>query len=136
MTYSNTLVEVELSTERSLDQSQRIAPEDGRFTVIDVPAQLDPLSVKRFGKEIARAAAVSDGVVLNLLNCDGCASLAMMAKQKYRMREELQFVVAGSGAVRRAFEVTGLSGASPMHATVSSALGTLRSVRKGTPLTR
>jgi hypothetical protein len=32
--------------------------------------------------------------------------------------------------------VTGLSGASPMHATVSSALGTLRSVRKGTPLTR
>jgi anti-anti-sigma factor len=136
MTYSNTLVEVAPSTERLHDETQRFSPEDARFAVIDVAAQLDQLSGKRFGKEIARAAAKSDGVVINLLNCNGCdsASLAMMANQKYVMREGLQFVVAGSGAVRRAFEVTGLSGASPMHATVSSALGTLRSARKGASL--
>ena len=105
-----------------------LGSEDERFAVITVRAELDFLSVKEFGKTIVKAAAVSDGVVLDLLACNVCdsASLAVIAKQKYVMREGLQFVVAGSGAVRRAFEVTGLSGTSPMHATVSSALGTLR----------
>lgn len=107
--------------------------ENERFAVITVAAELDFMTVKEFGKTIARAAAVSDGIVLDLLACNVCdsASLAVIAKQKYVMRDGLQFVVSGSGAVRRAFEVTGLSGKSPMHATVSSALGTLRATSRG-----
>ena len=109
-----------------------LGSEDERFAVITVRSELDFLSVKEFGKAMVRAAAVSDGVVLDLLACDVCdsASLAVIAKQKYIMREGLQLVVAGGGAVRRAFEVTGLSGTSPMHATVSSALGTLRTSQR------
>ena len=105
-----------------------LGSETDRFAVITVRAELDFISVREFGKTIARAAAVSDGIVLNLLSCNVCdsASLAVIAKQKYVMRDGLQFVVAGSGAVRRAFEVTGLSGTSTMHASVSSALGALR----------
>lgn len=115
-----------------------LGPRDERFAVITVAAELDFMSVKEFGKIIARAAAASDGIVLDLLACKLCdsASLAVIAKQKYIMRDALQFVVSGSGAVRRAFEVTGLSGTSPMHATVSSAIGALRATSAGTLVER
>ena len=119
MTHATSLFDVALGSENE------------RFAVITVRSELDFLSVKEFGQAIAKAAAVSDGLVLDLLACNMCdsASLAVIAKQKYVMRDGLQFVVAGSGAVRRAFEVTGLSGTSPMHASVSSALGTLRTAQ-------
>ncbi len=97
--------------------------------MITVTTELDFISAKELVKAIVRAAASSDGVVIDLVSCGFCdsASLAAMAKQKYVLRDRLQFVIGAGGPVRRAFEVTGLSGASTMHASVDSALSALRS---------
>jgi anti-anti-sigma factor len=102
---------------------------DQLSSIIVIGAELDYGNVKNLDKAIARAAASSDGVVVDLLGCALCdsASLAALAKQKYVLKERLQFVVAESGSVRRALEVTGLSVNLGVNPNVAAALAKLRS---------
>ena len=97
---------------------------DERTTILTIHGVLDYVSVKHLEKAIVRAAASCDGIVLDLLDCNLCdsASLAALAKQKYVLKTRLQFVIGEGGAVRRAFEVTGLSVTLGMNPNVTTAL--------------
>jgi anti-anti-sigma factor len=102
---------------------------DELSTIIAIHVELDYGNVKNLDKAIVRAAASSDGVVVDLLGCALCdsASLAALAKQKYVLKERLQFVVGERGSVRRALEVTGLSVNLGISPNVPAALAKLRS---------
>ena len=106
-----------------------ISRPDDRTTLLTIHGVLDYISVKSLDKAIVRSAASSDGIILDLLDCNLCdsASLAALAKQKYVLKERLQFVVGEHGAVRRAFEVTGLSVNLGMNPNVPTALAKLYS---------